>query len=161
MYKLPVAVKLPRVEEARASSAIRKQLFPGRVLLDYRRHCTNHFFATHPFNKRTSCPLLSTMDGGDELDGLRGLYQDLSALSRSALPNVERLVFELEATVQDFKKLLDKPPKKNESRQSILSGRIQTPFSLLGIYLQLNIQAFMLIWLLYRENQALRCRILY
>ncbi|PGH34975.1 Cullin 4 [[Emmonsia] crescens] len=65
------------------------------------------------------------MDGGDELDGLRGLYQDLSALSRSALPNVERLVFELEATVQDFKKLLDKPPKKNESRQSILSGKIK------------------------------------
>ncbi|OAX85515.1 hypothetical protein ACJ72_00104 [Emergomyces africanus] len=65
------------------------------------------------------------MDGGDELDGLRGLYQDLSALSRSALPNVERLVFELEATVQDFRKLLDKPPKKNESRQSVLSGKIK------------------------------------
>ncbi|PGH11260.1 hypothetical protein AJ79_04995 [Helicocarpus griseus UAMH5409] len=65
------------------------------------------------------------MDGGDELDALRGLYQDLSALSRSALPNVERLVFELEATVEDFRKLLDKPAKKNESRQSILSGKIK------------------------------------
>ncbi|EGE85811.2 nuclear pore complex subunit Nup192 [Blastomyces dermatitidis ATCC 18188] len=64
------------------------------------------------------------MDGGDELDSLRGLYQDLSALSRSALPNVDRLVFELEATVQDFRKLLHKPPKKNESRQSVLSGKI-------------------------------------
>ncbi|PGH04577.1 Cullin 4 [Blastomyces parvus] len=65
------------------------------------------------------------MDGGDELDGLRGLYQDLSALSRSALPAVDRLVFELEAKVQDFRKLLDKPPKKNESRQSVLSGKIK------------------------------------
>ncbi|KAG5291064.1 cullin, nuclear pore complex subunit Nup192 [Histoplasma capsulatum G186AR] len=65
------------------------------------------------------------MDGRDELDGLRGLYQDLSSLSRSALPNVDRLVFELENTIQDFRKLLDKPPKKSESRQSILSGKIK------------------------------------
>lgn len=58
------------------------------------------------------------------LDGLRGLYQDLSALSRDSLPNVDRLVHELEATIGDFKKLLDKEPKKNESRQAILSGKI-------------------------------------
>ncbi|EEP80157.1 conserved hypothetical protein [Uncinocarpus reesii 1704] len=64
------------------------------------------------------------MDGDPVLDGLRGLYQDLSALSRNALPNVERLVFELEATVDDFRKLLDKVPKKNESRKAVLSGKI-------------------------------------
>ena len=64
------------------------------------------------------------MDDSDVLGGLRGLFQDLSALSRSTLPNIERLVLELEATVQDFRKLLDKPPKSNESRQAVLSGRI-------------------------------------
>ena len=63
------------------------------------------------------------MDGDDALDDLRGLFQDLSALSRSAVPNVERLVLELEATIADFRKLLDKPPKKNESRQAVLSGK--------------------------------------
>lgn len=68
------------------------------------------------------------MDGNDALDDLRGLFQDLSTLSRSALPNVERLVLELEATVDDFRKLLDKPPKRNESRQAVLSGN--SPFAL-------------------------------
>jgi nuclear pore complex protein Nup205 len=63
------------------------------------------------------------MDDSDALGGLRGLYQDLSALSRSALPSIERLVVELEATIQDFRKLLDKPPKSNESRQAVLSGK--------------------------------------
>jgi nuclear pore complex protein Nup205 len=63
------------------------------------------------------------MDDSDALGGLRGLYQDLSALSRSALPSIDRLVVELEATIQDFRKLLDKPPKSNESRQAVLSGK--------------------------------------
>ncbi|KAI1907363.1 hypothetical protein LOZ64_005925 [Ophidiomyces ophidiicola] len=62
------------------------------------------------------------MDSDPVLDGLRGLYQDLSALSRNSLPNIERLALELEATVGDFRKLLDKRSKKNESRQAVLSG---------------------------------------
>ena len=66
---------------------------------------------------------LLEMDSTDELDGLRGLFQDLSSLSRSSLPNVERLVFELEATVETFRKLLDKRTKRNESRQAVLSGK--------------------------------------
>ncbi|KAL1956015.1 hypothetical protein VTO42DRAFT_7830 [Malbranchea cinnamomea] len=65
------------------------------------------------------------MEGPDDLDGLRGLFQDLSSLSRSALPNVERLVFELEAAVKDFRKLLDKRTKSNESRQTVLSGKVK------------------------------------
>ncbi|KGY15104.1 hypothetical protein PABG_12054 [Paracoccidioides brasiliensis Pb03] len=65
------------------------------------------------------------MDGGDELDSLRGLFQDLSSLSRAALPDIDRLIFELEATIQDFRKLLEKPTKKNESRQTVLSGKIK------------------------------------
>lgn len=55
--------------------------------------------------------------------GLRGLYQDLSAVSEGHLDNVERLCFELETHIQDFRKLLDKPAKNNASRQAVLSGR--------------------------------------
>ncbi|CAG7919511.1 unnamed protein product [Penicillium olsonii] len=55
---------------------------------------------------------------------LRGLYQDLSAVSEGHLDNVERLCFELEAHIQDFRKLLDKPAKNNASRQAVLSGKI-------------------------------------
>ncbi|WEW61048.1 hypothetical protein PRK78_006537 [Emydomyces testavorans] len=74
------------------------------------------------------------MDGDPTVDDLRGLYQDLSALSRNALPDVQRLVFELEATVATFRQLLDKEPKKNESRQAVLSGKI----TLEGVEYSLN-----------------------
>jgi hypothetical protein len=59
----------------------------------------------------------------DNLASLRGLYQDLSAISDSSFLNVERLVIELETHIQDFQNLLDKPAKSNASRQTVLSGR--------------------------------------
>lgn len=62
------------------------------------------------------------MDEIDELGGLRGLYQDLSTISESSIPNIERLCFELEAHIDDFRKLLDKASKNNTSRQVVLSG---------------------------------------
>ncbi|KAI5300425.1 hypothetical protein KEM55_007393, partial [Ascosphaera atra] len=60
-----------------------------------------------------------------DLDSLRGLYQDLSSLSRSALPDVDRLVFALETTIGDFRQLLDKSAKSDESRKKVLSGTIK------------------------------------
>ncbi|EZG11249.1 hypothetical protein H106_00024 [Trichophyton rubrum CBS 735.88] len=65
------------------------------------------------------------MEGDESSSNLRGLYQDLSALSRFALPNAERLVAELEATLEDFRRLLDKPAKNNDSRKTVLSGKIK------------------------------------
>lgn len=66
------------------------------------------------------------MDEIDVLGGLRGLYQDLSTISESSIPNVERLCFELEAHIDDFRKLLDKATKNNTSRQAVLSGEETT-----------------------------------
>ena len=73
------------------------------------------------------------MEDRDTATGLRGLYQDLSALSASSFVNIERLRIELEAHIDDFKKLLDKPAKNNTSRQAVLSGesgvlRLHCPF---------------------------------
>lgn len=62
------------------------------------------------------------LDNVEMLGGLRGLYQDLSTLSESSIPNIERLCMELEAHIQDFRKLLDKPAKSDKSRQAVLSG---------------------------------------
>lgn len=62
------------------------------------------------------------MEGSDFLGGLRGLFQDLSALSSSSILNIERLRVELQAHIDDFKKLIDKPAKSNSSRQAVLSG---------------------------------------
>ncbi|KAF7593334.1 hypothetical protein BBP40_011623 [Aspergillus hancockii] len=64
------------------------------------------------------------MEARDTLAGLRGLYQDLSSLSDSSLVNIDRLRFELESHIDDFRKLLDKPAKNNASRQAVLSGKI-------------------------------------
>lgn len=63
------------------------------------------------------------MGDRDTLAGLRGLYQDLSSLTESSFVNIDRLRVELEAHIDDFRKLLDRPPKNNSSRQAVLSGK--------------------------------------
>lgn len=62
------------------------------------------------------------MSDPDSLEGLRGLHQDLLALSEARLTNVERLWVELESRVEEFRKLLDKSPKNEKSRQTVLAG---------------------------------------
>lgn len=57
------------------------------------------------------------------LVGLRGLHQDLLALEASRLRNVERLWADLEARVNEFRQLLDKPAKNETSRKALSSGQ--------------------------------------
>ena len=61
-----------------------------------------------------------TDEGG--LASLRGLRQELLALEQSQLRNIDRLWADLEAHVQDFRQLLDKPSKNEASRKELLSG---------------------------------------
>lgn len=60
--------------------------------------------------------------GSDSLERLQGLHRDLISLSESCLPNIERLWLELDSRVEEFRKLLDKKPKNESSRQSLSSG---------------------------------------
>lgn len=62
------------------------------------------------------------MDEVDSLGGLRGLYQDLSAIPDTPMVNIERLCLELETHIEDFRKLLTKASKNDTSRKSVLSG---------------------------------------
>lgn len=62
------------------------------------------------------------MEGPDTLAGFQGLFQDLSALSSSSVFNIERLREQLDAHIDAFQKLLDRPRKSNTSRQTVLSG---------------------------------------
>jgi hypothetical protein len=87
--------------------------------------------AAHHQQARSVPPPLSTfsavdrrreMDDIDSLGGLRGLYQDLSAIPDSPMVNVERLCLELETHIEDFRKLLTKASKNDTSRKSVLSG---------------------------------------
>jgi nuclear pore complex protein Nup205 len=62
------------------------------------------------------------MDQDDSLTRLQGLQADLVAFSESRLPNVDRLWIELEGSIADFRKLLDRQSKNNKSRQTLKSG---------------------------------------
>ena len=57
------------------------------------------------------------------LAGLRGLFQDLSALAEMPPTNLERLAVGLETQIAAFRRLLDKPTKSDSSRQKVLSGK--------------------------------------
>lgn len=63
------------------------------------------------------------MENSGGLAGLRGLHQDLLALEASRLRNVERLWADLEARVNEFRQLLDKPAKNEASRKALSSGK--------------------------------------
>ena len=58
----------------------------------------------------------------DGLEGLRGLQQDLAALDESRLRNIDRLWTQLENRIDEFRQLLDKSPKNENSRKQLLSG---------------------------------------
>ncbi|KAF2190125.1 hypothetical protein K469DRAFT_657840 [Zopfia rhizophila CBS 207.26] len=61
----------------------------------------------------------------DSLEALQGLHRDLLALTELKLPVLQRLLLELEARLDEFKALLDKPPKNDTSRKALNSGKIQ------------------------------------
>ena len=63
------------------------------------------------------------MEDPGGLVGLRGLHYDLLALDESRLGNIERLWADLEARVNEFRQLLDKPAKNEKSRKALSSGR--------------------------------------
>ena len=60
----------------------------------------------------------------DSFISLRGLHQDLVDLEQGRLRNVDRLWGDLEARIDEFRQLLDKPSKNDESRRSLLSGSV-------------------------------------
>lgn len=63
------------------------------------------------------------MEDPGDLTGLRDLHQDLLALEASRLRNVERLWADLEARVNEFRQVLDKPAKNETSRKALSSGK--------------------------------------
>ncbi|KAF2204144.1 hypothetical protein GQ43DRAFT_201218 [Delitschia confertaspora ATCC 74209] len=66
-----------------------------------------------------------TMSEIDSLEGLQGLHRDLRALTELKLPVLQRLVEELDARLNEFSALLDKPGSNEKSRQELKSGKIK------------------------------------
>ncbi|KAK0123636.1 hypothetical protein ONS95_008651 [Cadophora gregata] len=64
------------------------------------------------------------MADSNSLESLQALYADLLALSQSRLSSIERLGAQLDAHIRDFKNLLDKKPRSDQSRQSLATGKL-------------------------------------
>ncbi|KAL5350865.1 hypothetical protein ACLOAV_004436 [Pseudogymnoascus australis] len=60
-----------------------------------------------------------------DLEGLELLHRDLVAQAEQRLPNIDRLWVQLETRLDEFRRLLDKAPRNEQSRKSLDSGRIQ------------------------------------
>jgi nuclear pore complex protein Nup205 len=58
------------------------------------------------------------------LESLEALHADLLALSEERLSHVERLEIQLEAHIKDFRGLLDKKARNEQSRQKLSAGRL-------------------------------------
>lgn len=58
----------------------------------------------------------------NSLESLEVLYSDLLALSEKRLSSIERLAAEIDAHRRDFKNLLDKKPRNEQSRKSLATG---------------------------------------
>lgn len=56
------------------------------------------------------------------LESLQALYLDLVALSESRISNVDRLEAQLNAHIEDFKNLLNKQARNEQSRKSLGTG---------------------------------------
>ena len=97
-------------------------------------------------------PKYQSMTVPDDLVSLRGLHQDLLALEKSQLLDIERLLVDLEYRIDEFRKLLDKSPRKEASRNAILSG-MNAPQSIRICVLLLLIANCYLLFE-YRKNQG-------
>ncbi|EXJ78823.1 hypothetical protein A1O1_09225 [Capronia coronata CBS 617.96] len=60
----------------------------------------------------------------ESLTRLQDLHSDLVAFAETRLANIERLSLELEDSIQDFRKLLDKPTSTAGDRDAYNSGKI-------------------------------------
>ncbi|CZS94378.1 related to nucleoporin [Rhynchosporium graminicola] len=60
----------------------------------------------------------------NSLETLQSLYADLLALSESRLSSIERLGAQLDAHIRDFKNLLDKKPRSDQSRHILANGKL-------------------------------------
>lgn len=67
---------------------------------------------------------LETMTEPTSLESLQALHADLLAFSEERLFHVERLEIQLDAHIKDFRGLLDKKPRNEQSRQKLSAGRL-------------------------------------
>jgi nuclear pore complex protein Nup205 len=73
------------------------------------------------------------MAEADSLEALQGLHRDLLAFCENRLQDIDRLVEELESRIEEFRGLLDKKPKAEQSRRQLSQGKRPFGVSLLAL----------------------------
>lgn len=58
----------------------------------------------------------------NDSESFQALYADLLALSEHRLSSIERLGAQLDAHMKDFRHLLDKKPRNDQSRKILATG---------------------------------------
>lgn len=76
----------------------------------------------HSFTHAQYTESLLVMAEASSLEGLQSLHRDIVALCENRLPHLERLWIQLQDRIEEFRKLLDKPPRNEASRQSLATG---------------------------------------
>lgn len=61
-------------------------------------------------------------DIDDDVSRLNVLVRDLVALKENRLTSPDRLIAELDVRIDDFRNLLDNPPRNDNSRKKLESG---------------------------------------
>ena len=60
----------------------------------------------------------------NSLESFQALYADLIALSEAKLSDPDRLQAQIEFHIPDFRSLLDKRPRNEQSRKSLTTGNL-------------------------------------
>ncbi len=66
------------------------------------------------------------MSDPSSLEALQAFHRQLVATCEHRIKNIEYLQQSLDAHAEQFKKLLEKPPRKKESRDAVQSGPFNT-----------------------------------
>lgn len=134
-----IALDLPtkawRVAVQRPANTLQAQKLYIRVLLVAPNSTTSHeqgpnaervklagISFLRPFS--TEGHIVKSMSEPGSLEGLESLHRDLLSLSEFRLSNVERLWAQLEAHIEEFRRLLEKAPRNEQSRKSLTTGTI-------------------------------------
>ncbi len=65
------------------------------------------------------------MAEANTLEALQAFHRELVATCEQRILNIEALQQSLESNAEQFRKLLDKPTRKKESRDALKTGRSQ------------------------------------
>jgi hypothetical protein len=106
----------------KSASKIHRTASPMKNPQQYREFSPTCAVQSHARSITISLRSRAVMAEMTSLESLQALHTDLVALTESRLSNLERLSIQLQAHIQDFKALLDRKFRNEQSRQKLATG---------------------------------------